>query len=197
MASARSTEQLLRHHFLSWQCRIRQHAVRMQDGRPSSGMRAVVVIDNQVFTRLIVLINRRDLTGLIPEFRFMYKKTHDPAIRRDSVLKTLVAGHYQHADQFTDRLTALLPAASEITNRILAANTIVLIFHQQNQQYTIPCRVKNLAANEHEFQATYWHNALFNPHLPPSIQILAFDPNWKRVLADPLPNEMSSVSLFQ
>jgi len=28
------------------------------------------------------------------------------------------------------------------------------------------------------FQATYWHNRMFNPNLPGGIQILSFTPDW-------------------
>jgi hypothetical protein len=37
-----TAEAALRDHFLGWQCRIRQYAVRHGGGRPSSGMRPSV-----------------------------------------------------------------------------------------------------------------------------------------------------------
>jgi len=197
MAELQTTEQQLRHHFLSWQCRIRQQAVRIQDGRPSEGMHASVIIDNHELAKLIVLINKIELCELVTEFRFMYKKTHDPAIRRDSLLKVLVAGYFQHAEEFSDRLTASLSAESGVATKLLMAEKVLLNFNQQNQLYNIPCSVKELSVDENEFQATFWHNSIFNPNLPPTIRVIAFDPDWENAHAYPLPNEFNSVHQIQ
>ena len=189
MAEIQSVDQLLRQHFLGWQCRIRQHAVRVQEGRPSPGMQAAVVINDQVLTSLIVIINQKELAELITEFQYMYKKTHDPAIRRDSILKVLVAGYFQRAEDFSDQLTASVSENSEMAKIMLQQEEVTLTFDHQNQHYSIPCKVKELGVKDQEFQATYWHNALFNPNLPPTIRIIAFDPMWKRAIAKPMPNE--------
>ena len=37
------------------------------------------------------------------------------------------------------------------------------------------------------WQATYWHNAPFNPSLPADTVILGFEPDWNRSSADPSP----------
>lgn len=187
-----SAEQQLRYYFISWQCRIRQHAVRMQDGQPSEGMRPSVFVDEEEIARLIVLINKNELAALITEFKFLYKKTHDPAIRRDSILKILVAGYFQQAEEFSERLTAVLSPETEIAKNILEAKNILLVFNQQNQKFKIPCSVQALTSDEPEYQATYWHNSLFNPNIPPNIRILAFEPDWATAQANPLPNELTS-----
>ena len=192
MAEFQSSAQILRHHFINWQCRIRQHAVRMHGGQPSEGMYASVIIDNQELAKLIVLINKLELDQLVKEFRFMYKKTHDPALRRDSLLKVLVAGYFQYAEEFSDRLTASLSVESKVATKLLTADSVLLNFYQQNQLYNIPCTVKELDVDEYEFQATFWHNSIFNSNLPPTIRIIAFDPDWENAHADPLPNELSS-----
>ena len=36
-------------------------------------------------------------------------------------------------------------------------------------------------------EETWWHNALFNPQLPPDIPVLAFAPRWLEATADPRP----------
>ena len=185
-----STEQQLRHHFLSWQCRIRQHAVRMQEGQPAEGMRPSVFIGDDEIASLIVLINKNELEELVTEFQYIYKKTQDPAQRRDSVLKVLVAGYFQKAEDFSDRLTALVLRESSTTNCILEAKQVTLKFNQQNQKYKILCSVQELKPDEQEYQATYWHNSLFNPNIPPNICILAFKPNWTTAQAAPLPNTL-------
>ena len=35
----------MREHFVGWQCRLRQHAVRKGDGRPTTGMRPEVTVE--------------------------------------------------------------------------------------------------------------------------------------------------------
>lgn len=194
MADAQSHEDILRHHFLTWQCRIRQYAVRMQDGKPTPGMQAAIIISGQELSKLTVLINQKELSQLITEFSFMYRKTHDPAIRRDSLLKVLVAGYFQHAGEFSDRLTATLSFDSKLAEKLISEKEILLGFNQQNQQYKIPCSVLELNVEEKEFQATYWHNAIFNPGLPSTVRIIAFDPIWERAHADPLPNELNNIA---
>ena len=187
-------EQVLRKHFLGWQCRIRQHAVRMQDGRPSQGMQASVYVDDQEICKLIVLINKKDLSELVTEFQFIYKKTHDPAIRRSDILKILVAGYFQYGDEFSDQLTATLNQDSDIAQKLLAANEVNIHFYQQQQNYEIPCSVTKLAEENLQFQATYWHNAIFNPNLPQAVQIIAFNPIWQHAKAEPLPNELKQIN---
>ncbi|MDH3609862.1 MAG: hypothetical protein OEQ24_11560 [Gammaproteobacteria bacterium] len=189
-----TAEQLLRTHFLGWQCRIRQHAVRIEDGRPSQGMQPAVVVDGEVIANLTVLINKNELAELVTEFSYMYKKTDDPALRRKDLLKVLVAGYFQQLEEFSDRLTALFSPNSEITNKLLEARDVLLYFNQQNQQYKIPCSVQELKSEEPEYQATFWHNSIFNANLPANVRILAFAPDWSKVYADPLPNQLAAIS---
>lgn len=185
-----TAEELLRTHFLGWQCRIRQQAVRIEEGRPSHGMQPLVILEDKVVANLTVLINKKELTELVTEFCYMYKKNDDPALRRKEILKVLVAGYFQQPEDFSDRLTALLSPNSSVASRILEARRIVLNFNQENQQFNIPCLVQELNSEELEYQATFWHNSIFNANLPPDIRILAFEPDWSKVKANPLPNEL-------
>jgi hypothetical protein len=186
-----TTERLLRTHFLGWQCRVRQHAVRMEEGRPSEGMQPSAVINNEVVGNLTVLINKKELAELVTEFRYMYKKNADPALRRKDLLKVLVAGYFQQLEEFSDRLTALFSPNAEITNKLIAARNISLYFNQQNQKYIIPCSVQELNSEDLEYQATFWHNSIFNAKLPADVRILAFAPDWLLAQADPLPNQLA------
>jgi len=189
-----TAEQLLRTHFLGWQCRIRQHAVRIEDGRPSQGMQPAVVVDDEVIANLTVLINKKELAELVTEFSYMYKKNADPALRRKDLLKVLVAGYFQQLEEFSDRLTALFSPNSEIINKILSARDVLLFFDQQNQQYKIPCSAQELNSEDPEYQATFWHNSIFNANLPANVRILAFKPDWSKVNANPLPNQLAAIS---
>lgn len=186
-----SAEQQLRTHFLGWQCRIRQHAVRMDEGRPSQGMQPTVMVDDEVLASLTVLINKKELAELVTEFSYMYKKTDDPALRRKELLKILVAGYFQQLEEFSDRLTALFSPGSEITRKILAHKNVLLYFNQHSQQYKIPCSVQELSSEDPEFQATFWHNSMFNANLPADVRVLAFVPDWSTAQADPLPNQLA------
>lgn len=186
-----TAEQLLRTHFLGWQCRIRQHVVRMEDGRPSQGMQPSVVVGDEVLANLTVLINKKELAELVTEFRYMYKKNADPALRRKDLLKVLVAGYFQQLEEFSDRLTALLSPNSKIANTLKAASNVSLYFNQQNQKYIIPCSVQELNSENLEYQATFWHNSIFNANLPADVCILSFAPNWSAAQADPLPNQLA------
>jgi hypothetical protein len=69
--------------------------------------------------------------------------------------------------------------------RLRADGRCVLRFSQYEQRYDLPCRVRALAEDDPAFQATYWHNSLFNPDLPAGIQILGFQPEWESATADP------------
>ena len=181
----------LRQHFLGWQCRLRQLAVRQAGGRPTSGMRPTVVAasdeqnSDRPLARITVLIVKAEPEEVTAQFRHLVRKTQDPADRYDGALKFLAAAYYQRAHEFSDRLTALFGPDSEIVERLLAGGRCRLDFEQYSQRYRIPCRVHRLGEQEPAYQATYWHNSLFNPDLPGGVQVLEFRPDWARAEADP------------
>ena len=53
------------------------------------------------------------------------------------------------------------------------------------------CRTSERAVwldpEEPAFEATFWHNRLFNPNLPGDVAILGFQPDWRSAQADPAP----------
>jgi hypothetical protein len=177
----------LRHAFLAWQCRIRQIAVREHGGRPTPGMRPVLEVAAERVGPITVVLNKRDGGATTTQFRFMVKKTHDPADRYDAALRHLAAGYYQRPDSFSDRVTALFPPEAELPAQISGRTDCVLAFAQFSQSWRLPCSAQLLEPDATEYQATYWHNALFNPHLPGIVRIVAFAPDWARAQADPLP----------
>ena len=177
----------LRDHFLGWQCRLRQLAVREAGGRPTSGMCPELRLteDGPPLGTITTLILRLEPAEATAQFRHMARKTQDPAERYDSALKMLAAAYYQRPREFSDRLTALFGPGSEIAEQALAARHCRLEFEQYSQRYTLPCDLRALAEDDPAFQATYWHNALFNPALPAGVRVLAFLPDWARAEADP------------
>ena len=182
-----SAQQKMRQHFLGWQCRLRQHAVRNLAGRPSSGMRPDVVLEAEgvVYEAVTVLLVRRQPQSSTLEFQHMVKRTQDPKERYAAALKYFAANYYQEPSGFSDRMTALFAPESTAGQRIRAAGQCRLRFAEKRQSYELPCEVRPVPENDPFWDATYWHNSLFNPSLPQEVMILSFAPDWSGAAADP------------
>lgn len=179
--------QALRAHFLGWQCRVRQYAVRQGGGRPTSGMRPRVLLGRPAadLGPITVLINKSDPTQVVSQFRHLVRKTHDPVERYHDALKVLAAAYYQRPEEFSDELTALFGEVSDTADRLLADCRCRLLFDQYSQSYDLPCTLRRLPESHPAFEATYWHNSLFNPNIPGGVRVLAFRPDWSAAKADP------------
>jgi len=177
----------LRDQFLRWQCRARQNAVRMQEGRPSAAMQPRVIVAGQSLARITVVLNKRNQFTMTQELRHAVLRTHDPRSRFESALKLLAAEYYQRHQTFSDRMTALFGPNSPLVERVLDAGDCALEFTQPRQHYLLPCTVERLAESDPAYQATSWHNHLFNPAMPPDVQVLAFQPNWSTAEGDTPP----------
>ena len=175
----------LRLHFLGWQCRVRQLAVRRHEGRPTSGMRPRVHLDGAPAGDITTLLVKRDPAPHVARFRYMYLRTHDPAERRMSAVELLADAYYQRPREFSDRLSALFGAGSGLATRLRESKRCVLVFNQFNQTYIVPCRVEELAPGQLAFDFTVAHNRLFNPDLPPGVRVLDFAPEWPAARAEP------------
>ena len=177
----------LRSHFLGWQCRLRQLAVREAGGQPTSGMRPEVALEGagDSLGRITLLIVRAEPGKTTAEFRHLFRRTRDPAIRYQDAVKVLSATYYQHPRDFSDELTALFGPDSETAAKLIEAGACSLAFAQYNQSYRLPCRLRELPEAHAAHQATYWHNALFNPAIPAGARVLGFQPDWARAEADP------------
>ena len=188
--SAAPRAERLRDHFVGWQCRIRADAMRRRAGQPSSGMRPQVLsaAGEELAPAMTTLLVRREAESFAPEFRHLARRTHDPRDRRDAALALLAERYYQHARDFSDVLTATFAPASPLTANLERAGRCVLAFAQDSQRYTLPCTVQRLERDDPRRDETWWHNALFNPQLPPDIPVLAFAPRWLEAIADPDPD---------
>ncbi len=177
----------LRDHFLGWQCRLRQLAIREAEGRPTAGIRPTVSFAGQTEAsgQITVMIVPRAPEETTAEFRHLVRRTHDPAERYKSALKFLAAAYYQHPQDFSDELTALFGPGSVLTERLLGNGHCQLGFEQFSQRYALPCEVRDLPENAPPYQATLWHNSLFNVGIPAGIRIVAFQPDWATAEADP------------
>jgi len=172
--------QALQARFVGWQCRLRQYAVRQMGGRPSDGMRPRVttVAGEAVADGIIVLISEIEPQDSTVQFRFQYLKTQDPNERFDKVLETLQGRYFQEPARFSDELTASFAPDSALAQRLVELGRCVLDFEQSDQGFRIPCAVRRLATTHPRYQATFWHNRLFNENLPPTAQVLMFTPDW-------------------
>lgn len=177
----------LKKYFIGWQCRIRQLAVRNDDGRPSQGMQATIAIKgtDQLFGPVNTGLVRSDSKDITAEFRFIVQKTHDPNLRQEAAIKLLSSAYYQHPKKFEDFLTATFALDSEIAVHLLRAGKCKLNFEQYQQQFNLHCSVESVEEQDDAYQATYWHNRMFNPVLPAKIQLLKFTPHWGKSTATP------------
>jgi len=177
----------LRDQFLGWQCRLRQLAVREGGGRPSEGMRPLVTPagHEEAVGPITVLLNRHEPHESIMQLRHIVRRTADPLIRLEDGVKLLQGTYYQRAREFSDLLTALFAPDSRLAPLLVHLGQARLDFRQFRQGYRIPCAVRLLAERDEPWQATYWHNSLFNPNLPADVKILAFLPDWAHAQADP------------
>ena len=180
----------LRDHFVGWQCRIRAEAMRRRDGRPSPGMCPQVLdtAGEALAPAVTTLLVRREGESFAPEFRHLARRTHDPRDRREAALALLAERYYQHARDFSDRLTATFAADSPLAERLMREGRCVLAFDQDAQRYRLLCVVQRLGRDDARREETWWHNALFNPQLPPDVPVLAFAPHWLEAFADPDPD---------
>jgi hypothetical protein len=176
----RLASQALRGEFLGWQCRIRQLAARELGGRPSTGMRPRVLSADgkQMSAGTVMLIVEAAPQNSTQRFRFEYLKTQDPTERYQMALQILRAGYFQEPARFSDVLTALFASGSVLATQLLEQRHCLLEFEQFTQSYQLPCNVARLAVIHPFYQATYWHNRLFNPHQPAELEVLSFKPDW-------------------
>lgn len=182
----RNERHALCEHFLGWQCRIRQLAVREGGGRPTAGMQpALRLPDGREVEAVTVLILRRELHEPTKRFQHIVRRTNDPRERLNEALKELGATYYQRSYEFADAMTALFSIDSALARRLVEQGRCELTFEQFSQRYELPCSVSALDESHAAFQATYWHNHMFNPTLPGRVRIVAFTPDWEQGRATP------------
>lgn len=148
---------------------------------------AIRLEGEEIEPALTVLVVERQPADSTAMFRHICRKTQDPRVRYQEAVKALAATHYMQPRAFRDSLTATFAPDSPIAARLLGAGRCALHFEQYNQRYRLPCAVSELAQEDEAWQATYWHNAMFNPALPPDVRVLLFAPDWLFAEADPEP----------
>lgn len=174
--------QARRDAFMAWQCRERQMMMRVDQGRPGPAVAPEVVLPGQTepVARIVTVMSKRGPHARTPEFQHIVRRTNDPAARREAGLKLLSELYYQRPQEFADMLTASFGPASALADAIHGAERCALNFDAHGQRWHLACRVWRLAAHNPLWQATYWHNRMFNPALTEEAVILGFEPDWAR-----------------
>jgi hypothetical protein len=177
---------LLRDQFLAWQCRIRQIAMRQDGGRPSPGMcpRLLDASGRDLAPALTVLLIPRDPSESTAFFRFQVLRSPDPRDLYERALNFLQADYFQRPEAFSDRLLAVLPDGSPVAAALAAQGSCILRFKQFGQAYHLPCAALALKPGDPAREAAIWHNRQFNPALPETVHVVAFQPDWASVEAD-------------
>lgn len=179
----------LRDAFLAWQCRVRQIMMRDEMGRPGEGIMPALYLPghDEPMGHLITVLSKAPGHAQVPEMRHIAQRTNDPARRREDALKLFSEMYYQRPREFSDLLTATFPPESPGAAAIREAEQVRLVFDAYRQRYDLTCRVWRLAEHHPSYQATWWHNLLFNPGLPAGTVILGFEPDWAASSANPDP----------
>lgn len=164
--------------FISWQCRLRKQCVRELQGRPTVGMSAGVhsFSGGDEKSRMNFLIVKQESHNITSEFRHIIRKSQDPTEWIKNGLRILAERHYQDDYNFSDDLTALFNLDSSLAEALITAGQCRLQFKQDSIEYTFDFKVHELESENAHFQATYWHNHLFNPSIPGQVCVLKFSP---------------------
>lgn len=170
--------QELKNQFIAWQCRIRQYSVRKEEGMPLTGMRPVLEAKNQSVGPINIQLVLTDSVDSTREFRFLIQKTEDPKSRYDEAIKILAEYYYQIPADFDEEMTAIYSLNSELADQLVEIGECTLHFDQGNQIYHLRCAARFIDQDDLKYQATYWHNHLFNPSLPGQVNVIGFKPDW-------------------
>ncbi len=183
------SNEMLRSHFLGWQCRIRQISARDYEGQPLPAMRPRVSrrSGDVLLPAMTVLLIPAETSTSTAYFKFQVQKTVDPAAVREAGVNYLAGGFYQVAELFSDELTAVFGTGSEAVKLISKLAEVVLDFDQFSQSFRMFCRVRKLSGKDHAREASLWQARVFNPGIASDAVVLGFKPDWKSAVAIPLP----------
>ena len=187
MFDVKAEQHPLKDAFLRWQCRIRLIAMRENQGRPGDGVVASLTLpgESEPMGSIITVLSKAPMHSMIPELKHMVVQELDPSRRRNKALQFFSESYYSKHVEFSDLLTSTFPSKSEGAAIIMESGGCTLTFEAYNQRFELDCRVRRLSKNEPFYQATWWHNLLFNPTLKPDIEMLCFAPNWDQSSANP------------
>jgi hypothetical protein len=105
----------------------------------------------------------------------------------EAALRYFQSAYFQDPMAFDDQLTAVFAMSADLPAKLDGRADCVLTFEQFSQVYHLTCQASLLENDDRQYQATYWHNVLFNPALPAGVRIVRFSPDWSRAKATPMP----------
>jgi hypothetical protein len=154
--------------------------MREDGGRPSPSMRPRLLDETgaELVPGLTVLLLPKAPEESTAFFRFQVTKSSDPREIYEKALRYLQADYFQEPKAFSDRLLAVLPNDAPLADDLTAAGRCILVFGPRRKGYRLPCKIKALATDDAGHAAAVWHNRVFNPALPETVHVLAFDPDW-------------------
>ncbi len=147
-------------------------------GRPLPGMRADLysIKGGEEQAQLQFLIVKQQDASVTAELQHIVRKTPDPAEWVKNGLRILAERYYQDDFNFSNKITALFSLDSDVAEALVAAGECHLKFKQDSIEHAFDFDVSMLDDADADYQATWWHNRLFNPTLPGKVQVLAFAP---------------------
>ena len=165
--------------FIVWQCSLRQRNFRMFNGKPSEGIKALI-LDNksnkEIANLRSVLIEKNSL-NTAKMFEFMIKKTHDPEERFSKAVKFFSSDYYNAPKNFDGSFTATFSHQSSIAKKILKKKKCNVQFFEKDTGFNFAVSVFKLNKTNSKWLYTFWHNTFFNPSLNEEIDILYFCPD--------------------
>ena len=173
-------DRLLREEFFGWQCRVRQIAMRERDGRPDDAIMPVVTLPDSAepLGSIITVLNKATDFSVIPEMQHLARKTSDEAERRTKSIEFLSSTYFQKPQSFSDIITATFVPGSQGAKKMCAASSCILTFTAYGQRFEFHSKATQLPFDDPLYQATWWHNFLFNASLHPKAIIVGFQPDW-------------------
>ncbi|MBX2839430.1 MAG: hypothetical protein KTR35_21420 [Gammaproteobacteria bacterium] len=179
--------QKLLESFLRWQCRVRQMAMRDNEGRPDDAITPALTLagETEPMGHIITVMSKWGAYSKTPEIKHISKRTNDPAQRREKALQFFSETYYQQSREFSDTLTATFPPDSPGATKLVEAGECTLSFEAYSQRFDLVCAIKLMPDTDPLYQATWWHNLLFNPSLDPQTIVLGFEPDWDRSSSEP------------
>ena len=180
ISQTRQQQNPLREKFIHWQCRAREISMRDNQGRPDDAIKPYLILDGekQKLGQIITVLSRLPLYSQTPEMMHLVKSKVDPSACREAAVQLFSENYYQKSFQFSDVLTAGFPPSSTLAKLICDKMNCQLIFEYYSQRFELVCKATKIRKDDHLFQATWWHNRIFNPRLNPETIIIGFEPNW-------------------
>jgi len=72
----------------------------------------------------------------------------------------------------------VLSSDSTLAKSLVVDGFCVLEFVEGRRRYYLPCKTRGVEPGDPACDAAIWHNRLFNPALPDTVQVISFKPDW-------------------